>query len=47
MFIEITSALGATLLVTLEGYLAMPLDALVGTRARLVTRRDLIARRAR
>jgi hypothetical protein len=43
MFIALTHPLGAVEVMPMAAYLALPLAALVGTRARLVTRRDVIA----
>jgi hypothetical protein len=47
IFIQLTHPLGAVEIMPLDVYLAMPVVALRGTRARMVTRTELIARAAR
>jgi hypothetical protein len=47
MYSRLTHSLGAVEIMPLDVYLAMPVTALRGTRARMVTRTEMIARAAR
>jgi hypothetical protein len=47
MYIRLLHPLGAVEIMPLDVYLAMPVAAMRGTRARMVTRTEMIARAAR